>query len=162
MCINKTYSVLNGNVVANEYYSIRYVMDNDAPRFVLCDFFKSLGYADPYRTAHIYCKKLNLGKVVTKRNQLVTYVTKEEAEEVMQHMYLRTKDFDKFWESEVIPTTDYKYAELRKNNRKLLDVNAQLEKMAEILKRENTDLNDKIIQFQEEREKIIEMLANMA
>ena len=144
MCINKTYSVLNGDVVANEYYSIRYVMDNDSPRFVLCDFFKSLGYATPYQSAYLFCKKLNLGKVVTKRNQLVTYVTKEEAEIVMQHMYLKTTEFEDFWKNEVIPATDYKYAKLKERNSKLMEMCGNLEK--------------KIMELVKERETVMKIL----
>lgn len=165
MCVNKTFSQLDGSVVTNGYYSIRFVMENDSPRFVLNDVMKSLGYTAPYVSATTYRKRFGLGKVINDRNQLVIYASKEEAEKIFAHLYLITADFREFWENEVVPATDHKYAALRTETATLKKevnsekrINADLKRIRDELKKENSDLAEKIAGLLKERATIQEIL----
>ena len=164
MCVNRTFSELNGKKVSNKYgnYSIRYVMENDSPRFVLKDVMKSLGYKSPNMTTHIYCKMFNLGKVCGTDNNLYTYASKEQMEEIFKHLYLITDDFRDFWNNVVIPETDQKYAVLRERNQKLIEMNRDLTDIYETLKVKNSDLAEKLEKLLKERDEIVAILKKTA
>ena len=169
MANNRTFTELDGNVISNGTYTIHYVMENGAPRFVLVDLFKSLGYKTPHAVAHIYCKSLGLGKVVGKDNKLRTYATKEEMESIFDRMYFMTPEFRDFWELLVVPATDAKYAALRNRNARLVEANSRLEstnkKLEEVynvLRAKNASLAEKldeILQDNTEIENILGMTA---
>lgn len=162
MCINRTFSELNGNYITNGIYSIRYVMENDSPRFVLSDIFKSLFYKNPYTMASIFRKSLNLGKVINERDQLVIYVSKEEAEIIFGHMYLITEDFKDFWKTKVVPATDRKYAELRDRVFEAQEENRRLTEIFNTLNDENDALTAKIANLVAERDEISKILGRSA
>lgn len=113
MAKNRTFTELSNDVVTNGSYHVRYVMENDSPRFVLTDIMDSLGYMNPASSTNAYCKRFGLGKVVGADNKLRTYASKEEAEKIFTHLYLITTEFRDFWKNEVVPATDTKYAALR-------------------------------------------------
>lgn len=158
MAKNNTYSVLNGDVVTNGYYSIRYVMENGSPRYALCDFFISLGYLSPYSKASSLRKSMKLGKIVNERDQLMIYVTREEAESVMSHMYYMTSDFLSFWKTKVIPETDYVYGDLRENMKKLDDLNKTLSRINLKLYSDNNKKDSEILELKTRTEKLLKLL----
>lgn len=161
MCINRTFSELDGKVVCNGYYSIRYVMENDAPRFALCDILKSLGYKSGCVTNY-YAKKFNLNQIVGKDNRLRHYVTKEQAEVIFGHLWLMTSDFRSFWDNEVVPKTDTKYAVLKARNKKLETLNNELSEVYEALKVKNSDLAEKLESLLRDRDEIVAILQKTA
>ena len=162
MANNRTFTELNGDIITNGIYSVRYVMENDSPRFVLSDIFKSLFYKTPYQMAYIFRKALGLGKVINERNQLVIYVNKEEADKVFDHLYLITSEFREFWKNEVIPATDAKYAELRTKVSEAQEENHRLTEIFNTLNEENDALTAKIEHLIAERKAIAGILGTVA
>lgn len=168
MANNNTYTVLANDVITNGTYSIRYVMENDAPRFALCDFFKTLGYKCGI-LPNYYKKKFDLGQIVGSDNILRHYVTKEQAEEIFRHLRKMTPEFLSFWNDVVIPATDKKYATLHERNLKLYDANQRLEetnrKLEEvyaILKAKNASLAEKLDSVLRENNEIENILGMTA
>ena len=157
MCINRTFSELDGKVITNGIYAIRYVMENDAPRFALCDILKSLGYKSAANTNY-WAKMFNLNQIVGKDNRLRHYVTKEQAEAIFPRLFLMTNDFRDFWNDVVIPKTDAKYAVLKARNKKLEMLNNELSDVYEALKAKNSDLAEKLETLLKERDEICEIL----
>ena len=161
MAKNNTYSVID-NVITSGDFSVRYVMENGSPRFVLTDIFKSLKYKNPSVTTHMYCKSLGLGKVTARDNKLRTYATLEETEIIFDRMYFMTPEFRAFWENEVIPATDAKYAALRTQ---IVGIRNEFKELKEInnkLVEENKDLTAKLEHLVREREAISNILSMTA
>ena len=158
MCINRTFSELNGAVINNGTYSVRYVMENDSPRFVLTDIVKALGYKSIACQTNYFCRKLGLGKVVGADNKLRTYATKEQVDLILDKSRKTDELIRKFWEDEVIPATDQKYAGLKKQIKEEKETNQKLAETYRNLKEENDDLLEKIKALLNQREQIGEIL----
>lgn len=155
---NRTFSELNGAVVRNGNFSIRYVMENDSPRFVAIDVARALNYRSPGTSTNAWCKKYGLGKVVGADNKLRTYATKEQVDLILDHARLTTEDFRKFWNDKAVPATDHKYAALKKNVDDAREANRKLSEIYESLKVENDGLIAKVKDLLFQREKITEIL----
>lgn len=164
MAKNRTFTELEDNCVTSKegWYSVRYVMENDSPRFVLVDVMKSLGYASPSATAHQFCKKFDLGKVVGSDNILRTYADKEQMEQILACAYLSSSDFREFWEKEVVPKTDARYAALREEVKEAKEKNQKLEDIYENLSKRNDELVQKIETLLKERNDIEKILGKIA
>ena len=156
MCVNRTFSELNGDEISNGTYSVRFVMENGSPRFVVADIAINLGYKP--NITYFWCRKYGLGKVVGKDNKLRTYATKEQAERIIADSMRVTADFIEFWQNEVIPQTDRKYAELQREVSEAQDKNRELVKIYEGLKEQNDELIGKIEALLKERSAISAIL----
>ena len=164
MAKNRTFTELDGNCVTskNGWYSVRFVMENDSPRFVLTDVMRSLGYKAPGVSTHQWCKRYGLGKVVGADNKLRTYANKEQMELILTHAYLSSSDFREFWEKEVVPATDAKYAKLREEVTEAKETNKRLEEVYQTLSKRNGELVEKIEKLLEERSAIEQILGKIA
>lgn len=164
MANNRTFTELNGNCVTSKdgFYSVRFVMENDSPRFVLTDVMRSLGYKAPGATTHQWCKKCGLGKVVGSDNKLRTYANKEQMDMILAHAYLSCESFREFWKNEVVPATDKKYAQLREEVTEAKETNKRLEEIYEAISKENDELVSKIEKLLKERSAIKQILGKIA
>ena len=164
MAKNRTFTELDGSCVTskNGWYSVRFVMENDSPRFILTDVMRSLGYKAPGATTHQWCKKCGLGKVVGSDNKLRTYANKEQMEMILAHAYLSSSDFRDFWKNEVVPATDEKYAKLREEVTETKKTNKRLKEVYETISKENDELVSKIEKLLKERNAIEQILGKIA
>ena len=158
MANNRTFTELNGDVITNGTYSVRYVMENDSPRFVLVDIVKALGYKSVRCQTNYFCRKLGLGKIVGADNNLRTYATKEQVDLILDKSSKTDELIRKFWNDEVVPATDQKYAGLKKQIEKEKGTNQKLAETYRNLKEENDDLLEKIKALLNQREQIGEIL----
>lgn len=158
MCINRTFSELNGAVVNNGTYSVRYVMENDSPRFVLVDIVKALGYKSVRGQTNYFCRKLGLGKVVGADNNLRTYATKEQVDLILDKSSKTDELIRKFWNDEVVPATDQKYSALRDAVSEEKEKNRRLNEVYETLVKENEELEVSISILKEQRKQISAIL----
>ncbi len=165
----RTYTVLENNVISNGTYSIRYTMEDGSPLFVLRDVFLSIGYTP--QASSYYCKKLGLGKLVKKECLLVNYATLDEAEIIFKRLHKINPDFLNFWENEVVPTTDInrllnKATDTINKIQNMLDIavekNATLIGQNAALKAENEQLKEQLNQLMKERAAITNILGNAA
>ena len=162
MANNRTFTELNGDVITNGTYSVRYVMENDSPRFVLGDIVKALGYKSVRCQTNYFCRKLGLGKVVGADNNLRTYATKEQVDLILDKSSKTDELIRKFWKNEVIPATDAKYAELRTKVSEAQEKNRRLTEIFNTLNEENDALTAKIEHLIAERKAISEILGRTA
>jgi prophage antirepressor-like protein len=164
MANNRTFTELNGNCVTskNGKYSVRYVMENDSPRFVLVDVMRNLGYKNLSVSTNQYCKKFDLGKVVGSDNKLRTYADKEQMEQILACATLASPEFRKFWEEEVVPKTDVRCAALRKEVDEAKEKNQKLEAIYETLSKRNGELVEKIEELLKARKQIEDILGKIA
>lgn len=162
MANNRTFTELNGAVINNGTYSVRYVMENDSPRFVLVDIVKALGYKSVRGQTNYFCRKLGLGKVVGADNNLRTYATKEQVDLILDKSSKTDELIRKFWKNEVIPATDAKYAELRTKVSEAQEENRRLTEIFNTLNEENDALTAKIEHLIAERKAISEILGRTA
>lgn len=162
MTNNRTFSELNGAVIRNGNYSIRYVMENDSPRFVAIDVARALNYRCPGTSTNAWCKKYGLGKVVGVDNKLRTYATKEQVDTIILNARKDSSSFRDFWEEEVVPATDKKYAKLKAAADHEKEVRQRLLTMYQRIRKENETLEDQLKKLLREREAIADILGKVS